>query len=181
MRFLVRASYLQIYNEQISDLLKPERNNLTIREDKKRGVFVEGLSEWVVRAHVVGAVWVFLKIGKTLLRRVMLKMVYCLARLYLPLSTSLLMLGGSVKYRRRPRLALDKYSEHSFTCWDGGLRLCFSDHVFARVPRRCRLPKGPNSWRDIRTNGKRWAAQGNWRYAHERHQQQEPRRFHHNR
>ncbi|CAM9895278.1 unnamed protein product, partial [Hapterophycus canaliculatus] len=49
MRFLVRASYLQIYNEQISDLLKPERNNLTIREDKKRGVFVEGLSEWVVR------------------------------------------------------------------------------------------------------------------------------------
>lgn len=50
MRFLVRASYLQIYNESISDLLKPERNNLMIREDKKRGVFVEGLSEWVVRS-----------------------------------------------------------------------------------------------------------------------------------
>lgn len=31
IRFLVRASYLQIYNEQISDLLKPERSNLTIR------------------------------------------------------------------------------------------------------------------------------------------------------
>eukprot|EP01035_Chromulina_nebulosa_P016848 gene16848-22333_t len=50
MRFLVRASYLQIYNEQISDLLKPERSNLTIREDKRRGVFVDGLSEWVVRS-----------------------------------------------------------------------------------------------------------------------------------
>ena len=50
MRFLVRASYLQIYNENISDLLKPDRNNLAIREDKKRGVFVEGLSEWVVRS-----------------------------------------------------------------------------------------------------------------------------------
>jgi len=50
MRFLVRASYLQIYNEQISDLLKPERNNLTIREDKRRGVYVESLSEWVVRS-----------------------------------------------------------------------------------------------------------------------------------
>ena len=50
VRFLVRASYLQIYNEVISDLLKPERTNLTIREDKKRGVFVEGLSEWVVRS-----------------------------------------------------------------------------------------------------------------------------------
>lgn len=44
MRFLVRASYLQIYNEVISDLLKPERSNLLIREDKKKGVFVEG--EW---------------------------------------------------------------------------------------------------------------------------------------
>lgn len=50
MRFLVRASYLQIYNEQISDLLKPERSNLVIREDKKRGVFVDGISEWVVRS-----------------------------------------------------------------------------------------------------------------------------------
>ena len=50
MRFLVRASYLQIYNEVISDLLKPERSNLAIREDKKKGVFVEGLSEWVVRS-----------------------------------------------------------------------------------------------------------------------------------
>lgn len=37
MRFLVRASYLQIYNEVISDLLKPERTNLVIREDKKKG------------------------------------------------------------------------------------------------------------------------------------------------
>jgi len=50
MRFLVRASYLQIYNEKISDLLKPERSNLSIREDKKRGIFVDGLSEWVVRS-----------------------------------------------------------------------------------------------------------------------------------
>jgi hypothetical protein len=49
-RFLVRASYLQIYNETISDLLRPERTNLAIREDARRGVFVEGLSEWVVRS-----------------------------------------------------------------------------------------------------------------------------------
>lgn len=48
-KYLVRASYVQIYNEVISDLLKPERVNLAIREDKKRGVHVEGLSEWVVR------------------------------------------------------------------------------------------------------------------------------------
>ena len=49
-RFLVRAAYLQIYNEVIYDLLKPERTNLAIREDRRRGVFVEGLSEWVVRS-----------------------------------------------------------------------------------------------------------------------------------
>lgn len=49
-RAQVRASYLQIYNEVISDLLKPERTNLHIREEKRRGIFVEGLSEWVVRS-----------------------------------------------------------------------------------------------------------------------------------
>ena len=49
-RFLVRASYLQIYNEVVSDLLRPERTNLLIREDARRGVYVEGLSEWVVRS-----------------------------------------------------------------------------------------------------------------------------------
>lgn len=46
---MVRASYLQIYNEVVSDLIRTERNNLQIREDKKRGVFVDGLSEWAVR------------------------------------------------------------------------------------------------------------------------------------
>lgn len=48
--FMVRASYLQIYNEVISDLLKVDRTSLAIREDKKKGVFVEGLSEWAVRS-----------------------------------------------------------------------------------------------------------------------------------
>jgi kinesin family protein 3/17 len=47
---MVRASYLQIYNEVISDLLRTDRRNLQIREDKNRGVFVEGLSEWAVRS-----------------------------------------------------------------------------------------------------------------------------------
>lgn len=47
---MVRVSYLQIYNEIISDLLKVDRTSLQIREDKKKGVFVEGLSEWAVRS-----------------------------------------------------------------------------------------------------------------------------------
>ena len=54
-RFLVRASYLQIYNETISDLLKPGAG-LGVREDRRRGVRVEGLSEWVVRSPAEVAV-----------------------------------------------------------------------------------------------------------------------------
>lgn len=48
-KFMVRVSYLQIYNESISDLLKPEKQNLQIREDSKKGIFVEGLTEYAVR------------------------------------------------------------------------------------------------------------------------------------
>jgi len=45
---MIRASYLQIYNEIIQDLLKSNRSGLQIREDKQKGMFVEGLSEWAV-------------------------------------------------------------------------------------------------------------------------------------
>ena len=48
VKFLLRMSYLQIYNEYISDLLIPEKKNLNIRENKKKGIYVEGLSEWLV-------------------------------------------------------------------------------------------------------------------------------------
>jgi len=48
--FIIRATYLQIYNEQISDLLKPEKKNLSIRESKQKGLYVESLSEWAVRS-----------------------------------------------------------------------------------------------------------------------------------
>lgn len=57
-RFLVRASYLQIYNETISDLLKASSTGggLGVREDRRRGLRVEGLSEWVVRSPAEVAV-----------------------------------------------------------------------------------------------------------------------------
>ena len=53
VRFAVRASYLEIYQEHLTDLLAPadaERpaGGLAIREDRRRGLFVEGLSEWEV-------------------------------------------------------------------------------------------------------------------------------------
>jgi kinesin family protein 15 len=43
--YLVKASYLEIYNEQIVDLLEPYSSNLNIREDQKKGVYVDGLIE----------------------------------------------------------------------------------------------------------------------------------------
>ena len=51
-KFIIRAAYLQIYNEMISDLLKPENTNknLSIREDKQKGLYVDNLSEWAVRS-----------------------------------------------------------------------------------------------------------------------------------
>ncbi|KAG2686891.1 hypothetical protein I3843_09G028200 [Carya illinoinensis] len=45
--FLLRVSYLEIYNEVINDLLNPAGQNLRIREDAQ-GIFVEGIKEEVV-------------------------------------------------------------------------------------------------------------------------------------
>ncbi|XP_052626553.1 kinesin-like protein KIN-7E, chloroplastic isoform X2 [Lactuca sativa] len=45
--FLLRVSYLEIYNEVINDLLNPTGQNLRIREDNQ-GTYVEGIKEEVV-------------------------------------------------------------------------------------------------------------------------------------
>ncbi|KAG2683276.1 hypothetical protein I3760_10G024700 [Carya illinoinensis] len=45
--FLLRMSYLEIYNEVMNDLLNPAGQNLRIREDSQ-GIFVEGIKEEVV-------------------------------------------------------------------------------------------------------------------------------------
>ncbi|XP_051113609.1 kinesin-like protein KIN-12E isoform X2 [Andrographis paniculata] len=45
LKFTCRCSFLEIYNEQIFDLLDPSSSNLQIREDSKKGVYVENLTE----------------------------------------------------------------------------------------------------------------------------------------
>ncbi|KAF7836879.1 kinesin-like protein KIN-12C isoform X1 [Senna tora] len=40
-----KCSFLEIYNEQIADLLEPSSTNLQLREDMKKGVYVENLTE----------------------------------------------------------------------------------------------------------------------------------------
>lgn len=50
MRFNFFVSFVQIYNEKLFDLFqdKGSKTPLQIREDKYSGVFVEGLSEYIV-------------------------------------------------------------------------------------------------------------------------------------
>ncbi|CAM6124516.1 unnamed protein product [Calypogeia fissa] len=46
--FLLRVSYMEIYNEEIKDLLSPENCKLQIHENSERGIFVAGLQEEIV-------------------------------------------------------------------------------------------------------------------------------------
>ncbi|XP_057966007.1 kinesin-like protein KIN-12F [Malania oleifera] len=51
LKYSCKCSFLEIYNEQITDLLDPSSTNLLLREDIKKGVYVENLSEievWTV-------------------------------------------------------------------------------------------------------------------------------------
>ncbi|GER31460.1 phragmoplast orienting kinesin 1 [Striga asiatica] len=49
LAYSCKCSFLEIYNEQITDLLEPSSINLQIREDSKKGVYVENLTECNVR------------------------------------------------------------------------------------------------------------------------------------
>ncbi|KAI8607682.1 P-loop containing nucleoside triphosphate hydrolase protein [Chytriomyces sp. MP71] len=46
--YLLRVSYMEIYNETIRDLLNPAQQDLRIHEDRKRGVYVSPLKEEIV-------------------------------------------------------------------------------------------------------------------------------------
>ncbi|KAK4789861.1 hypothetical protein SAY86_017165 [Trapa natans] len=49
LKYNCKCSFLEIYNEQITDLLDPSSANLLLREDAKKGVYVENLTEFEVR------------------------------------------------------------------------------------------------------------------------------------
>ena len=46
--FLLRVSYMEIYNESVNDLLVPSSTNLHVFEHRKKGVMIKGLLEEVV-------------------------------------------------------------------------------------------------------------------------------------
>ncbi|CAN6477793.1 unnamed protein product [Victoria cruziana] len=45
LTYQCRCSFLEVYNEQITDLLDPTKRNLQFKEDVKNGVYVENLTE----------------------------------------------------------------------------------------------------------------------------------------
>ena len=54
-KYLVRCSYLEIYNEEVYDLLTEHRKNalpekLDLKEDSNKGVFVKGLKWLIVKS-----------------------------------------------------------------------------------------------------------------------------------
>jgi len=51
IEFLVKVSYIEIYLEKIRDLLDGEKDNLRVREDQVRGIWVEGATEVYVNCE----------------------------------------------------------------------------------------------------------------------------------
>lgn len=51
VNYQCRCSFLEIYNEQIGDLLDPTQRNLQIRDDAKNGFYVENLTEEYVTSY----------------------------------------------------------------------------------------------------------------------------------
>ncbi|KAL5713441.1 hypothetical protein ACHQM5_015513 [Ranunculus cassubicifolius] len=50
LQYHCKCSFLEIYNEQITDLLDPSSTNLLLREDINKGVYVENLTEYEVHS-----------------------------------------------------------------------------------------------------------------------------------
>ncbi|EJD52984.1 kinesin heavy chain [Auricularia subglabra TFB-10046 SS5] len=48
IEYMVKVSYMEIYLERIRDLLAPQNDNLPIHEEKSKGVYIKGLSDYYV-------------------------------------------------------------------------------------------------------------------------------------
>jgi kinesin family protein 5 len=48
LEFTVKISMIEIYMEKIRDLLDPKKDNLKVREEKNKGVYVSDVTETYV-------------------------------------------------------------------------------------------------------------------------------------
>ncbi|XP_070574657.1 kinesin-like protein KIF15 [Ptychodera flava] len=74
VEFLCKCSFLEIYNEQIYDLLDTASPGLHLREDIRKGVFVDGLIEQTVSSsndayQVLSAGWINRRVASTSMNR----------------------------------------------------------------------------------------------------------------
>ncbi|XP_067651660.1 kinesin-like protein KIF15 [Haliotis asinina] len=73
-QFLCRCSFLEIYQECVYDLLDPSAEGLHLRENIKKGVFVDGLSEQAVASPseaygVLSSGWINRRVAATSMNR----------------------------------------------------------------------------------------------------------------
>ena len=45
LEFMAKVSYIEVYLEKIRDLLDPSKHNVRIREDRRKGVWLEDVTE----------------------------------------------------------------------------------------------------------------------------------------
>ena len=45
IEFTVKVSIVEVYMERIRDLLAPDKNNLKIRQDKQKGIYIDDVTE----------------------------------------------------------------------------------------------------------------------------------------
>lgn len=74
VEFLCKCSFLEIYNEQVFDLLDPASSGLHLRENMKHGVYVDGLTETSISSareayQVLSTGWVNRKVASTSMNR----------------------------------------------------------------------------------------------------------------
>jgi len=63
IEFTVKVSIVEIYMEKIKDLISPEKNNLKIREDRARGIYIEDVTEAYVSQE--SEVFDLMRLGNT--------------------------------------------------------------------------------------------------------------------
>jgi len=57
----IKVSYLEIYNENIKDLMSPDDKNLDLREDPMKGITIAGISE--LKVETTKEIMKLLKVG----------------------------------------------------------------------------------------------------------------------
>ncbi|KAD4386139.1 hypothetical protein E3N88_26308 [Mikania micrantha] len=105
--FLIRVSYMEIYNEEINDLFVVENQKLHIHESLERGIFVAGLREEIVNS--AEQVLKLIEMGEVIKsfkeifgRSISLKYTFTFIFLDLKISYGFVLSGNESRHSNRP-------------------------------------------------------------------------------